>query len=158
MPENFFDLLEKWERGLQGFLIICFLGLVTLQLMFTREPFRFYLSFAERLEGVAWPDKGLPALVQGEERLGKVQITAVGYFSLPRAAVLVNGRPVASFKERKVWVKVREGDEIQIDASAYVSPLAFRVSKVSPEVSWPRVNCLIETNGTRVSMGKVKLK
>ncbi len=158
MPGSFFHKLEKWERRLQAFLIICFVGLVILQLMFTKEPFRFYLSFAERLEGVPWSEENLPAAVQAEERLGRIEIALTGYFSLPRAVVLVNGREAAKFTEREVWIKVKEGDEIQIDGSAYACPLNFQVVKCSPEVIWPLVNYHVTTNGSRVSMGKVELK
>jgi len=158
VPGSFFDRLERWEKSLHGFLLVCFLGLVTLQVLFTKEPFRFYLSFAERLEGVSWPVQELPAVGRAEERVGKIQITLVGYFSLPRAAVLINGRQVANFKEREIWVKVKEGDEIEIDGSAYACPLTFRVSQVSPAVISPRVNYRIGTAGTRVSLGEVRMK
>jgi len=52
---SFFQRLERWEKRLQLLLIVLFSLMVIFQVVMTREPFRFYLSFAERMEGVPWP-------------------------------------------------------------------------------------------------------
>lgn len=155
---GFFSKLEKWEKGVQVILVICLVSLITLQLSFTQEPFRFYLSFAERLEGIPWEEEDFFAIVQGRKCLGSVKIVLCGYFILPRAVVLINGQPVARFTNHAVLIDVKNGDEIRIDGSAYSCPLTFRVEKVSPGVAWPMINYQVKTEGSVASLGKVEMK
>lgn len=158
MGRKFFDRLEQWEKGLQVILALSFAFLVILQVLMTQEPFRFYLSFAERMEGISWPE-GEPATgLLPPETVGEVKIKLCSYFLLPKAAVFVDGKEVARFQEQEILLQVRSGDELLIDGSAYDCPLTFQVTAVSPEVCWPPANYRVTTNASRVSLGTVRME
>jgi hypothetical protein len=52
MGRHFFERLERWEKGLQVIVVLLFSLLVFFQMFMGKEPIRFYLSFAEQMEGV----------------------------------------------------------------------------------------------------------
>lgn len=158
MGNNFFDRLEQWEKWLQVVLAVSFAFLVILQVFMTQDPLRFYLSFAERMEGVPWPG-GEPAVtLPVQKRVGKVKIKLCSYFSFPGVVVLVNGREVAGFQDKEVTLHVRSGDEIMVDGSAYACRLIFQVTAVSRDVCWPPADYLVTTDASRVSLGKVRIE
>ena len=57
MGRRFFERLERWEKKLQVFVVVLFSLLIVLQLLMTKEPIRFYLSFAEQMEGIPLSDQ-----------------------------------------------------------------------------------------------------
>ncbi len=158
MGREFFKRLERWEKRLQVFVVILFSLLVILQPFMSRDPLRFYMSFAEKMEGV--PLSGHFSAVNNQDRgrVGYVKIEMQNYFILPRAVVSVNGEDAAAFEERDVLLTVEAGDEIVIDGTAYPYPITFQVSSVSEGVCWPPVNYQVSTDSSRVSLGKVKFE
>jgi hypothetical protein len=158
MRRSIFDRMERWEKGLQIFLVILFSLMVILQVVMTKEPFRFYLSFAERMEGIPWPQGSSMVTQPAGEAVGEIKIELCNYFILPQAAVYVNGKKTAGFEEREVLLTVRPGDEIILDGTAYPYPLTFQVCAVSSGVSWPPINYQVTTDKSRVSLGKVKME
>lgn len=155
MGKSIFDRLEQWEQKLKVILALFFSFLIVLQILLTQEPVRFYLSFAERLEGVPWPGGEAAVVFPLPSATGEVKIRLCSYFSFPQAVVLVNGREVADFRDGEVAVKVHSGDEIMIDGSAYDCQLAFQVTAVSRGVVWPPVDYRVTTDASQVSLGKV---
>lgn len=157
MGKHFFQHLERWEKRLQVFIIILFSLLVILQTLMMKDPIRFYLSFAEQMEGIPLSNQmTLTSLSQKE--VGKVKIKIQGYYNLSRAVVYINGKRAAIFQEQEVLLPVRVGDEIIIDGTAYSYPITFQVSEVSQGVCWPPVNYQVTTDTSRVSLGKVRIK
>ncbi len=158
MGRNFFERLEHWEKGLQIILALLFSLLVTLQMFMTNDPIRFYLSFAEQMEGVPWSEQSFAVTQPGQKAVGEVKIKLCSYFILPRVIVYVNGKETASFEEREILLSVRAGDEIIVDGTAYSYPLKYQVSSVSPGVCWPEINYQVTTNASRASLGKVQIE
>lgn len=155
MGKSIFDRLEYWEQKLKVILALFFSFLIVLQILLTQEPVRFYLSFAERLEGVPWPGRESAAAFSLPTATGEVKIRVCSYFSLPRAVVLVNGREVADFQDGEVSLKVCSGDEIVIDGSTYDCQLVFQITAVSMGVLWPPVDYRVTTDASQVSLGRV---
>lgn len=158
MGRRFFEHLERWEKRLQVFVVLLFSLLIILQMFMTKDPFRFYLSFAEQMEGIPLSNQDLAVTNPGQKEVGEVKIEICSYFILPRVVVYVNGREAASFQEREVLLPVQAGDEIVVDGTAYQYPITFQVSTVSKGVSWPPVNYQVTTDASRVSLGKVGIK
>ena len=52
---------------------------------------------------------------------------------------------------------VRPGDEIIVDGTSYPYPLTFQVSAVSENLSWPPLHMQVTTDGSQVSLGKLKI-
>ncbi|MFY9141214.1 MAG: hypothetical protein WBJ83_01195 [Thermacetogeniaceae bacterium] len=154
---RFFQRLEHWEKRLQLLLVILFSLLVILQVVMAREPFRFYLSFAERMEGIPWPQGSSMVTKFAGQAVGEVKIELCNYIIHTKAAVYINDKKAASFEDREVLLTVRPGDEIIVDGTAYPYPLTFQVSAVSENVSWPPLNQQVTTKGSQVSLGKVKI-
>lgn len=158
MGIKFFGRLEQWEKGLQVILALFFAFLIIFQILMAREPFRFYLSFAERMEGIPWSEGEPAASFLSSEAVGEIKIKLCSYFLLPKAAVFINGREAARFQEQEVILRVRSGDELLIDGSAYDCPLIFQVTAVSSGVCWPPANYRVTTNASQVSLGKVQIE
>lgn len=157
MRRDFFEILESCERRLQLFLALCFVCLIVVQLIYTQDPYRFYLSFAERLEGIAWQDHEFAAAGQRSGEQGRIKITSEDPV-IPGVTVLANGRPVAEFTQRELWLQVTDGDEILIDGSSIAGSLTFTVTGVSPGVSWPTPRYQVTTNAGSVSLGRVRVE
>lgn len=158
MGRRFFERLERWEKKLQVFVVVLFSLLIVLQLLMTKEPIRFYLSFAEQMEGIPLSDQNLAVTNPGRQDVGTVKVKICSHFVLPQVVVYVNGQEAANFQEREVSLSVRPGDEIIIDGTAYPYPILFQVSETSKKVCWPQVNYQVTTDTSRVSLGKVRFE
>jgi putative ubiquitin-RnfH superfamily antitoxin RatB of RatAB toxin-antitoxin module len=157
VSRSFFDRMEVWEKRLQYLLIICLTCLVTIQFLFARTPWRFYMSFAERLEGISWSDN-IPAATVPVKQRGEVKIALKATGILPQAKIIVNGCPVATFRSQEVWVQVKEDDRIEIDGRGYRRQLYFVVCGTSAALLSPHSGQRFSTNGSVVNLGKVILK
>jgi hypothetical protein len=158
MGRRFFERLERWEKKLQVFVVVLFSLLIVLQLLMTKEPIRFYLSFAEQMEGIPLSDQSLKVANSSWQDVGSVKVKICSHFVLPQVVVYVNGQEAANFQEREVSLSVRAGDEIIIDGTAYPYPILFQVSETSKNVCWPQVNYQVTTDTSRVSLGKVRFE
>lgn len=159
MGRRFFEHLERWEKRLQVFVVLLFSLLIVVQLLMTKDPIRFYLSYAEQMERI--PVSGHNLVVTdhpGRQGPGSVKVEICGYFALPQAAIYVNGEQAANFQEREVLLSVRPGDEIVIDGTVYSYPIVFQVSETSEQVCWPQVNHQVTTDASRVSLGQVRFE
>ncbi|HBI27929.1 MAG TPA: hypothetical protein DDY25_09395, partial [Peptococcaceae bacterium] len=112
MGRRFIERLERWEKRLQVFVVLLFSLLIVVQLLMTKDPIRFYLSFAEQMEGIPVSEHNLAVTDPGRQEVGSVKVKICGHFVLPQAAIYVNGQKVADFQEREVLLSVRAGDEI----------------------------------------------
>ncbi|HAA89472.1 MAG: Putative membrane protein [Thermoanaerobacterales bacterium 50_218] len=154
----FFCKLNKIEKIFEFILFFVFIALVSGQFLFTGEPFRFYWSLAERMEGVPWEETVCKLFPEKADLTGKVEIELISNFCFPEARVLVNGEEVANFQERKVVVQVQEGDLLQIDGTAYSCELIFRVKEVAPGIIWPSPFFQVETKGNIATIGEVVME
>ncbi|HHY31170.1 MAG TPA: hypothetical protein GX520_10940 [Syntrophaceticus sp.] len=158
MGRHFFERLERWEKGLQVIVVLLFSLLVFFQMFMGKEPIRFYLSFAEQMEGVPLSSQDLAVTSLRQKEVGEVKLKIDSYFILPGAAVYINGKKAAGFQEREVLLPVKAGDEIVLDGTAYPYPITFQVSAVSQGVCWPPVNYRVTTDTSRASLGKVRIE
>jgi hypothetical protein len=122
MGRHFFERLERWEKGLQVIVVLLFSLLVFFQMFMGKEPIRFYLSFAEQMEGVPLSSQDLAVTSLRQKEVGEVKLKIDSYFILPGAAVYINGKKAAGFQEREVLLPVKAGDEIVLDGTAYPYP------------------------------------
>jgi hypothetical protein len=74
MGRRFFERLERWEKKLQVFVVVLFSLLIVLQLLMTKEPIRFYLSFAEQMEGIPLSDQSLKVANSSWQDVGSVKV------------------------------------------------------------------------------------
>jgi hypothetical protein len=102
MGRRFFERLERWEKKLQVFVVVLFSLLIVLQLLMTKEPIRFYLSFAEQMEGIPLSDQSLKVANSSWQDVGSVKVKICSHFVLPQVVVYVNGQEAANFQEREV--------------------------------------------------------
>ena len=172
-----------WLDRIGGWMLrLAVMGLVALtvvQLLMTSDPFRLYLSFAERMES-RWeevagkginPPEAAPVLVPANDtsadstvspagRSGKAVLTLqlVNFTSLPTAVVRKNGKVVGEFSERRLTVEVGPGDIIEIDTSTCLSPVEFIITDASSCLAYPRNGLTLSCKSERVLIGPVKLK
>ena len=162
---------EKFERWLVRFVILGLVALVVVQALMTQDPFRFYLSFAERLDG-----KKLENIEPSQTTLAPIELDnpeqttekkntsdfvtleITDFSSLQKANILLNGQIIADFREKWVTVPVRTGDILAIDGSFYRQPFTVIVRKVSPHLQYPKVNQVIKIEQNLVQIGEIKDK
>ena len=102
---NFVNRIEKY---LIRIIALSLAAVVLTQGFMTREPFRLYLSWGERLEGQLFeypavaerPDPVPPAQVESPDAV--LTIIIEEYSALPKAVILVNNEERTRFENREV--------------------------------------------------------
>lgn len=139
-------------------------AVVLTQGFMTREPFRLYLSWGERLEGQLFeypavaerPDPTPPAKVESPDAV--LTIVIEEYSALPKAVILVNNKERTRFENREVRLEVMAGDTIEIDSTSYDFPINYRINSVSDNLSFPEKDSVYTANHSIVMIGKVIVK
>ncbi|HQA06651.1 MAG TPA: hypothetical protein PLM20_03560 [Syntrophomonadaceae bacterium] len=158
---NFVNRIEKY---LIRIIALSLAAVVLTQGFMTREPFRLYLSWGERLEGqlleypavAERPDPVPPAQVESPDAV--LTIVIEKYSALPKAVILVNDKERTCFENREVTLEVMAGDTIEIDSTAYDFPINYRISSVSDNLSFPEKDSVYTANHSIVMIGKVIVK
>ncbi len=167
--KRFVILVEKY---LIRIVILSAVALVVVQGMMTRDDYRFYLSVGERMEGQKYEQvlgKDGESLSSNSQEIAASQaqtqspdavltISLDKFSSLPRAFVLVNHRKASDFSEKQVRLELMAGDVVEIDATYYNFPVAFKVTDTSANISSPQKNQTFQTNQGIVMLGKVVVK
>jgi hypothetical protein len=158
---NFWVLVEYGEKILVRVVIFGLVALVGVQAMLTSDSMRFYLSWAERLEGQPFPEWSNPSarVMDAESSVfAHLTVELMDFSSLSKAKVLLNDVEIADFRNKKVTIKVYPGDTIKIDGTFYNRKLKFVISEISPNISAPDLHQVIQTDSTVESFGQVKFK
>ena len=147
------ELVEKW---LIRVVAISLVTLVAVQALMTQDPFRFYLSFAERLqteklEETPWVQ---PALAPDKDA-GSITLELTNYSSLGKALVLVNGQVAGDFREKRITIPVQAGDTVEVDGSYYQYPLSILVLQVSDNIASPKEKQVVKVEGSRGRVGQI---
>lgn len=159
--ETCWRAVEKWEKILFRVIIFGLVALVVAQSLLTTDSMRLYLSWAERLEGEPYQEwsQGSARVMEAESLIfAYVTIELEDYSSLAKANLLINGKQVTDFRNKKVIVKVYPGDVIELDGSFYRRPVDFKVVRTSPNILEPALNHKVQTCANVVLLGKVKFK
>ncbi len=160
--KNFLDQIEK---GLIRFVVVTIVIMAVIQGVMSVDPIRLYLSWGERMEGetiqlpVATTSNN--ADLDAEEAISpqaRVAIEINQFSSLPRAQVLVNGKPKANFTGKRVNVTIQAGDTIEVDATAYNFPIDFNIAAVSSNLAFPEKGQVYTANQAIVMIGKSIVK
>ena len=162
---------DRWGRWFCRGLMLALVLLVTVQGVMTREPWRFYLSWAERLSAEREiAEKYSSALVplslspqQTEEELKEaaeavLTLEVVNFSSLGRAVVRVNGKDAGNFRDKSLPVRVRDGDFVEIDTAFYPQPVKIRISHTSSNLRYPRKDEVLELRQEVINLGPIKIK
>jgi hypothetical protein len=162
------NIWDRLERLLMRLVVIGIVAIVLVQGIMTHDSWRLYLSWGERMEGqsieypaINMPERELPrkhGSTAHYSRQADLVLEAKEYSSLPRAVLLVNGQKTASFEETKKTLKVRGGDVVEIDSTAYNFPIEYVVREVSPNCTSPKKGQLFTANQNIVMVGKIIVK
>lgn len=144
------------------------MGLITVvvvQGVMTNDKVRFYLSWAERMEGQAvnlaeeviapLPEQGDSGVISPEAWL---TLGIKDFSSLPKAVVLVNGKETVFFQDAQVKLHINARDVIEVDSTAYNFPVEYTVLSRSPNLSYPRQGQTFNGNRSMVMIGKIIVK
>lgn len=159
--EKLWSLVEHGEKFLLRLVIFGFVALIAVQSMLTLDSMRFYLSWAERLEGQPFQEWSNPSarVMDAESAVfAHLTVSLQDFSSLSKAKLLINGKETADFRNKEITVKVCPEDEIAIDGTFYNRPIGFEITEVSPNISFPILHQKIETTSTVASFGEVKFK
>ncbi|NPV26297.1 MAG: hypothetical protein HPY81_02325 [Firmicutes bacterium] len=172
--ERFLSWADRIERFLLRFVIIGLVVLVVTQSLLTSDPLRFYLSFAERMEGRSLDldnayvfkdvddanQPGSEMSLSGRPSVptGTLTVSLLNYSSLQKAVLLRNGEPIGDFRDKHLTVRVHAGDVLEVDGSYYNYPLALEITAASENIVSPKVKQRIEVKHNVVKLGVVQLK
>lgn len=146
-------VLERW---LIRFVTVSLVALVVTQALMTQDPFRFYLSFAERLDGQKLEESNqLQPVLAPDKEMGSITLELTNFSAMEKAVILVNGQVVADFREKRVTIPVNSGDTLEVDGSFYQYPLAILIQDVSNNVGYPKENQVIKVEQSRVNLGRI---
>lgn len=157
--------VSRVERYLIRLIVLSLAAVVVAQGFMTREPFRLYLSWGERMEGqlleypaVAERPDPVPPPAEVASPDAVLTIGIEEFSALPKAAVLVDGKERARFEEREVRLQVMAGEVIEIDSTAYNFPVQYRITSVSSNLSFPEKEAVYTGNQSLVMIGKTIVK
>ncbi len=147
--------MEKWLIRLVA---VSLVALVAAQALMTQDPFRFYLSFAERLQAEKLADSPWvqPAVAPAKDT-GSITLELTNYSSLEKALVLVNGQVAGDFREKRITIPVQAGDTVEVDGSYYQYPLSILVQQVSDNIASPKAKQVIKVERSRARIGQITL-
>lgn len=151
MRRSCFNALEKIEKGLRVVVIITFACFIALHTFLDQEPYHFYWSLADYLDGESLP--AVPSLAADREGILILALDERSRLATP--LVRINGNNIASFSSQTIMLRVRNGDLITIDGTDCDDTLTYRVIAVSPGVNWPQSNYCVHTRASSVLLGKV---
>lgn len=157
--DRFLLLAHRVERFLLRLVVLSVLLLVAVQGLMMDDQGKRLLTAIDRLEGrlpegeseqAVWVNAAVPR--------GGVPITLhlITAESAPEARVLLNGTTVARFTTASQQVRVRPGQVLEVDGSAYRQPLLFRVTAVDPSLTSPGLGKEVITQGDVQSFGLVR--
>lgn len=159
---DFFDYITLVEKTLFTFVVLSFAMLSFVQVLLTKESWRNYLNFSNRLESqqIVIAEDQTDAMVAsaGINDSGRVTLQLKGYYSLPKAYVLVNGREVKNFTSASVTFIVRAGDIVEIDGTYYSKPFQVNVTGVTDNLLIPAKDAVFFVNKDIVSLPGLKFK
>jgi len=153
--------VEKGERILLRVVIFSFVTLVVVQSLLSDDSMRLYLSWAERLEGEplqVWSESASRVTDSESGIFAHMTIELKGFSALAKADLLINGKKIADFRQKRVTVKIYPSDVIEVDGSFYARPLEFEVVNLSANVETPNLHQHVQTNSSTALVGKVKFK
>lgn len=157
---------QKIEKGLIRVVVLGVVLMVMVQALMTREQYRIFLSWGEKLEGqsinypvsVTKQTENEPSAPRKEPAQTLMNISADISSSLPKAIVLVNGKPAGNFSNQKISLKLKDGDVVEIDSRYYNFPINYRITSTSGNLAYPSKGKKYTGNQSIVMIGKVIVK
>ncbi|MEN6461294.1 MAG: hypothetical protein ABFC94_08005 [Syntrophomonas sp.] len=158
--------VNRVEKGLMRLVVIGVILMVMVQALMTREEYRIFLSWGEKLEGqsINYP---VTATKQAERENSAsptkstqtlMNISIDMFSSLPKAIVLVNGKQAGNFSDREISLKLKGGDVVEIDSRYYNFPINYKITSTSDNLAYPGQGKEYTGNQSIVMIGKVIVK
>lgn len=162
--KNFLNAIEKFLIRLA---VLSMITIVVVQGMMTIDPLRFYLSWAERMEGQSFEYPVANTTESAESKNNDYESSAAlatftmeieQYASLPESKILINGQEKYAFKEKNILIEVHAGDLLEIDSSYYNFPVKYKISSCSSNLAYPKKDQVFTGNQGVVMIGEIIVK
>ncbi|MGI5911492.1 MAG: hypothetical protein ACOX6E_02755 [Syntrophomonadaceae bacterium] len=161
-------IINTVEKYLIRTIFFSLLVIVIVQGIMTNDSLRLYLSWSERMEGqvVEYPVnsasnnevKDKPATLEATSPETILILSIDDYSSLSRAIILVNGVKKGCFDKKEASLKLKAGDIVEIDATAYNFSVSFKVSDCSNNLAYPEKGTVYTSYQDIVKIGKIIVK
>lgn len=162
-------LIDKLEKYLIRSIVLGLVVLVVVQGLMTRDPWRMYLSWGEKMEGQsiglpASSDKNeSPAVENNNEPAvnsprAQLTLSLQKFSSLPKASIIINGEKRTDFTDKEVDIEVTAGDVLEIDSSLYDFPVEYKITNISNNLAFPDKGKVYTANQSMVMIGKIIVK
>ena len=103
-------------------------------------------------------DTSLPVQQQSSLLFGNMQLETADGVSLTAARLYINGVLAGNFGNGTLLVRVYEGDNLLLDASAYQRQLTFLLTTVSANIDTDNLAALIITDGNAVELPPIRFR
>ncbi|MCL6574518.1 hypothetical protein [Kyrpidia sp.] len=137
-------LVEKSAEWTFRMAVFGLFALTAVQALLLLPQARAVLVPVERLEGV--PVQGMPPVQQAQ-----ISLSLEGANAWPGAYVTVDGKPVEAFGQAQVWLAVREGDTVQVDATKAQGSRRILIDHESPSLLTPVAGLEWDVDGGKKS-------
>lgn len=131
--------------------ILCFLVLLTVQVILAVPSFRSVLNIT---------DKTIGTPLNGDEYLytqGQITLKMVGEEPDPTVRVLLNGDAIAQFDSTEMTLNVRDGDVVEIDGSHSLVGHIIRVESITTNINTKCKNGVVNIENDIKKLVKVEL-
>lgn len=157
--------INRVEKGMIRVIIFSLVIMVVVQTMMTREDFRLFLSWGEKLEGqpINYPVSSAKqaeheSASKAESPQALMTLSMDNFASLPKVDVLVNGKKAGTFTDKQVSLQLAAGDVVEIDSRCYDFPITYRINNTSDNVASPTQGSIFTANQSIIMVGKIIVK
>ncbi|MGI6361153.1 MAG: hypothetical protein ACOX05_02460 [Bacillota bacterium] len=143
-----------------GTVVMSIMIFVLLALLVLAQAAPYYnyslpLAVTERGEELASVKK----VSQAEKGLfATIVFTTKDEVSVPKAKLFINGTMSGDFSEGRLYVRVYEGDKLEIDARDYQTDLLFKIEQMSANLDQGSLNSQLIINNDISEVGIVHFK
>lgn len=152
LPFKIINLENKQiEKRLVLLSIICFVLLITVQVVMTNPSARNILTQEEEVEGVFLQKSGQ---IADQET---IVIELVDLKSMGNLWVMVNGKRIARFSGKRVTLSVSDGELIEIDSTDTNTPAKVRIAEFSKNVILSMSKDVLETKKNIAVLARIRI-
>jgi len=142
--EWMWNTVQRAEGKIIRVMVLASVILVLMQLSVLRDPVKFYMAVAAKVEA---PPLELPALAETHKTW---QLTLKAIPAAP-IRVLQNGKVIGTLANGELQMTVEEG-QLQLDGRGLAQGLKVQVTKKEPQLVEPRTNQVVVIQGNIQSL------
>lgn len=152
MYSSFQNWWERINTLIRRTLVFLFVALIVTQILLMNQTIKTFISRTDKLEGRSISESQLFI------RRGEVEISIENYPSLKPLVFYVNGEGISTPSGKKIKLKVKDGDVIEVSGGSLNDTVILKVTAVSENITVPQPGKLIYVNDNLVMIDRVRIR